>query len=147
MTENNCPFGTKAQTWQEAEQLERFTIYDYADWHHIAKLVNGYELAKQKGQPLKLWGREQHLNWRNTKQWNLGLIELLMMLFYFWSQEHMTGGTSWGEETDSILHEIARLTGQKYVTNYTAIREEAENRQNELLNGFRFISIQKKDEN
>lgn len=138
--------GTKVQTWEEAEQVEPITISGYKDWYRLARLVNGYELATQKGFDLKKWGRQKHINWQDTHRWDLSLIELLMMLFYFWRKQHMTGGASWGEEIDSILHEIAQLKGQKYGTDSRAIREEAEYRQSELLNSFRFIHAEEKDE-
>jgi hypothetical protein len=85
-------YGAKAQTWAEAERLKIPPIEHYSKWYDFARLVNGYALAEEVAIDLKKWGRQQHLHWRETGKWHLPISALLMMLFYFWRRQHMTGG-------------------------------------------------------
>lgn len=104
-----------ARTRAEAEQLD-FSFSTYEAWRHIAALVDGYALAEAMGTSGTEWANQRIQEYEQMGRWDLPAVELAMMLFLISRSMRFNWGTEPFDMIDSILHELAKQTGQTYVT-------------------------------
>jgi hypothetical protein len=117
----------RASTRAEAE-AQTFTVPPtYDGWHQFAALLDGYAVLKDMG--IENWGewhRAQLDAYDKSGSWQTDLVGLRILLFLTARGMRFAWGAEPFDRIDSLLHEIAGRTGQRYTTD-TAIRERVLN--------------------
>jgi len=102
------------RTLEEAER-QPFTLPALGDWVEFAALIDGYTIANELGFDLLDWANKRIDNYRETGYWHANIMELRLLLFFFFRADHFAGGSSWAE-ANSLLIELSRQTGQPLPT-------------------------------
>ena len=114
-----------AGTRAAAEAQEIVLPKNYEQWSEFAYLLNGYKVAEDMGFDLLEWQSKRLAEYEATGRWNANVLELRLLLF----AQARAARFSWGEPfdlVDSLLHELARQTGQHYETD-SALRTRYQN--------------------
>lgn len=97
-------------------QAQDFTLPEFKDWKKFARSIQGYQITKELGLNFHEWTRDQFNQWNETKQWDLDVLHLRIMLFYAFRRDYWMGYTytEQDELADSLLQEISKKTGLAY---------------------------------
>jgi len=97
-------------------QAQDFTLPALEDWKDFARSIQGYQITKELGLDFHKWTLDQFDQWKETKQWDLDVLHLRIMLFYAVRRDYWTGYTytEHDEMADSLLQAISKKTGLPY---------------------------------
>jgi len=98
---------------------------EYHHWHELAYIVNGYalldEMRVKTAQDRQAWKNIRIDYWREYGKWKLPTIEMLILLFLEHRRAKFILNGDRPEIVDSLLLELAELTGNTYTSHLSKV--------------------------